>query len=180
MNDSDSAIGCGRLSGHPAECRYCRYPSPKGRCHGNHFFAFYIWGEHWCHLANTTEPSMCGGDAALCQITLTTCYYYYRTHTRTVQPYSPGLAMCTLFSTPQSTSVPYRCWPLSASRMPGHALGWSFSLFSPSKVPLHVSGSGYPSNTRVSIERHQDRFNHFCMAHGRDRPTDRQTTLRRA
>ena len=26
--------------------------------------------------ANTTEPSVCGGDAALCQITLTTCYYY--------------------------------------------------------------------------------------------------------
>jgi len=25
------------------------------------------------HLANTTEPSVCGGDAALCQITLTTC-----------------------------------------------------------------------------------------------------------
>jgi len=24
-----------------------------------------------------TELSMCGGDAALCQITLTTCYYYY-------------------------------------------------------------------------------------------------------
>jgi len=24
------------------------------------------------NLANTTEPSMCGGDAALCQITLTT------------------------------------------------------------------------------------------------------------
>jgi len=22
-----------------------------------------------------TEPSMCGGDAALCQITLTTCYF---------------------------------------------------------------------------------------------------------
>jgi len=32
-------------------------------------FAF-IWGAHWCHLANTTEPSMCSGDAALCQITL--------------------------------------------------------------------------------------------------------------
>jgi len=27
------------------------------------------------HLANTTEPSVCGGDAALCQIALTTCYY---------------------------------------------------------------------------------------------------------
>jgi len=37
--------------------------------------AFYIWGAHWRHLANTTEPSMCGGDAVLCQITLTTCLY---------------------------------------------------------------------------------------------------------
>jgi len=26
---------------------------------------------HWRHLANTTEPSVCGGDAVLCQITLT-------------------------------------------------------------------------------------------------------------
>ena len=39
------------------------------------FLAFYIWGAHWRHLKNTTEPSMCGGDAALCQITLTTCCY---------------------------------------------------------------------------------------------------------
>jgi len=30
---------------------------------------------HWRHLANTTEPSVCCGDAALFQITLTTCYY---------------------------------------------------------------------------------------------------------
>jgi len=37
------------------------------------FLAFYILGAHWRHLKNTTEPSMCGGDAALCQITLTTC-----------------------------------------------------------------------------------------------------------
>ena len=28
--------------------------------------AFYIWGAHWRHLANTTEHSMCGGDVALC------------------------------------------------------------------------------------------------------------------
>jgi len=41
------------------------------------FLAFYIWGPHLRHLNDTTEPSMCGGDAALCQITLTTCYYYY-------------------------------------------------------------------------------------------------------
>jgi len=29
---------------------------------------------HWRHLANTFEPSICDGDAALCQITLTTCF----------------------------------------------------------------------------------------------------------
>jgi len=30
-------------------------------------------GAHWCHLANTTEPSTCagGGDASLCQSNLT-------------------------------------------------------------------------------------------------------------
>jgi len=39
------------------------------------FLAFYIWDAHWRHLANSTEPPMCGGDAALCQITLSTCYY---------------------------------------------------------------------------------------------------------
>jgi len=31
------------------------------------------WGALWRHMANTTEPSMCGGDAACCQITLATC-----------------------------------------------------------------------------------------------------------
>ena len=40
------------------------------------FLAFYIWGAHSGHLKNKTEPSMCSGDAALCQITFTTCYLY--------------------------------------------------------------------------------------------------------
>jgi len=31
-------------------------------------------GAHWHNPANTTEPYVCIGDAALCQITLTTCY----------------------------------------------------------------------------------------------------------
>jgi len=35
---------------------------------------FARW-HHWRHLANTIEPSVCRCDAALCQITLTTCYY---------------------------------------------------------------------------------------------------------
>jgi len=30
-------------------------------------------GAHWRNLGNTIEPSVCGGDAVLCQITLTTC-----------------------------------------------------------------------------------------------------------
>jgi len=34
----------------------------------------YVRG-HRRNLANTIEPSVCGGDAALCQITLTSCYY---------------------------------------------------------------------------------------------------------
>jgi len=36
------------------------------------WLSIYI-GAHWRHLANTTEPSVCGRDVALSQITLTTC-----------------------------------------------------------------------------------------------------------
>ena len=36
-------------------------------------FGFLCMGALWRHLVNTTEPSMCGDDSALCQITLTTC-----------------------------------------------------------------------------------------------------------
>jgi len=32
------------------------------------------WEAHWRHLANAIELSVCGGDAALCQTTLTICY----------------------------------------------------------------------------------------------------------
>ena len=34
------------------------------------------WRAHWRHLANTTEPTICGSDVALCRITLTTYHYY--------------------------------------------------------------------------------------------------------
>ena len=33
-------------------------------------------------LTNTTKPSQCCGDAALCQITLTTCYLFESDHIR--------------------------------------------------------------------------------------------------
>jgi len=31
------------------------------------------WGAYWRHLANTTERSVRGSDATLCQITLASC-----------------------------------------------------------------------------------------------------------
>ena len=77
VNDSDYAIGYrGGLSGQPTEYRYCWYPAPKRCCHSNRLWlSIFIWGAHWRHLANMTEPSTCGSDAALCQITLTTCLF---------------------------------------------------------------------------------------------------------
>jgi len=33
---------------------------------------------HWHHLANTIEPFVCGDDAVLCEVTLTTCYCWYQ------------------------------------------------------------------------------------------------------
>jgi len=54
----------------------------RSRCHlgcglrlAKGSMCFYT-GAHWCHMANTTELSMCGIDAALCQINLTTCLVY--------------------------------------------------------------------------------------------------------
>ena len=41
------------------------------------FLAFYVRGAYWRHLANTTQPVVCGGDAALRQITLTTWIKLY-------------------------------------------------------------------------------------------------------
>jgi len=39
------------------------------------YLPVYRWGAHWRHLANTTEPSMCGGNVARCQIISTTCLW---------------------------------------------------------------------------------------------------------
>ena len=40
------------------------------------FLAFYIWGAHWHHLKNTTEPSMSGGDVAFVKLLSPLVYYY--------------------------------------------------------------------------------------------------------
>jgi len=49
------------------------------------FLAFCISGAHWRQLANTTESSMCGGNTALGQINLTTCYYPFSALTLLVE-----------------------------------------------------------------------------------------------
>ena len=41
---------------------------------------------HCRYLANTIEPSMCGGDAVLCQLTLTMLYYYIHVTADSTQP----------------------------------------------------------------------------------------------
>jgi len=38
-------------------------------------------GGRGAHCKLWELPSMCGGDAAFCQITLITCYYYYNYQT---------------------------------------------------------------------------------------------------
>ena len=63
------------LGGQAIWRRHSRFRGSKGCCHGNHFWLSIYGGAHWRHLKNTTEPSMCGGDAAFCQITLTTCLF---------------------------------------------------------------------------------------------------------
>ena len=43
----------------------------------NRFGANAVGGAYWRHLTNAIELSMCSGDAAFRQITLTTYYDYY-------------------------------------------------------------------------------------------------------
>ena len=73
------------------------------------FLCFYIWGVHWRHMANTTEPSVCGGDAALCQITLTTCSHWPHTMTTFLISVSTNMA----YSSYSNRDVSALMWPLS-------------------------------------------------------------------
>jgi len=77
-------FGYGRdLSGRPTKCRYCRYPETKGRCHGSICLSIdgMYSGATWRIRLN--RSCAVGGDAVLCQITMTTCYYYYHRATTT-------------------------------------------------------------------------------------------------
>ena len=41
------------------------------------------WDAHWRHPANTTQLSMCRGDATFCEVTLATCFFIITTTTTT-------------------------------------------------------------------------------------------------
>jgi len=60
-------------------------------------------------MANTTEPSVCGGDAALCQITLTTCSHWPHTMTTFLISVSTNMA----YSSYSNRDVSALMWPLS-------------------------------------------------------------------
>jgi len=53
--------------------RYIQSHSARDRT-GRVPTGMYETGTHWRNLANTIETSMCGGNGALYQITLTACY----------------------------------------------------------------------------------------------------------
>jgi len=74
-------------------------------------FGFLYRGAHWRHqLANTTEPSMCGGDAALCQITLTMHLFYYCTVCC-----STSYGGINVFKEEETTAAEYNGLPYSAA-----------------------------------------------------------------
>jgi len=64
------------MRGRPGTCQdmsiYSKWLSRGQNRHGVHAdWGVLDGGTHWRHLANTTEPSVNGGDPALCRITLT-------------------------------------------------------------------------------------------------------------
>ena len=62
----------------PTDCQTCPrsiYSKQLSKVQ-NRYGADADGGAYWRRLANAIETSVCGGDAALCQITVTTCYYY--------------------------------------------------------------------------------------------------------
>jgi len=75
MIASNTVFDCiGGFSGSSYSMKTADFPILRDVATATIFLAFYIWGAHLRHLVNTTEPSTCAGDAALCQITLTTCF----------------------------------------------------------------------------------------------------------
>ena len=111
----------------------------------------------------------------------------HRRRTRTVQSYSAGAANVHPVQYPQSASTPYQCCPLLSCfdysarlRCPG--MSWA-GPFSPSKLTLHMWGSGPPSNrptrslqpTRVTPRTVSRLVQLLLQGSSGDRQTDKPT-----
>ena len=75
-------------------------------------------GAHWRHLANTIEPSICGGNAVLCRITLTTLTRaQQKLRWATVATIDMGLKEAVLcpFRGALETRLIYTMWPAPRS-----------------------------------------------------------------
>jgi len=87
--------------------RRCRLGCGLGWAQGS----IIRWDARWRHLANTTEPSMCGGDVASCQTILTT--YCCHCSRRLTDACRPDVSLWTLthssVSFTSSTSVKSHC-----------------------------------------------------------------------
>jgi len=57
----------------PIDLQFGLWTQVGRRKHTFSSVVFARWHQYWRHLANTIEPSVCGDDAVLCQVTLTTC-----------------------------------------------------------------------------------------------------------
>ena len=115
------------------------------------FLAFYTWGAHWRHLKNTTEPSMCGGDVALCQITLTTCLKRLKRAGLLLEQDCYHRIYCN-FTRHQSECASPVCIPLSPSLKPSiwrpFSIGLSISFFChslPTSYASTLAVAGIPS-----------------------------------
>ena len=66
----DTVASCGNTN-EPIEMPFGLWTRVAPRNH-----VLVRWRTYWRNLANTTESSMCSGNAACCPITLTTCLRY--------------------------------------------------------------------------------------------------------
>jgi len=65
-------------------------------------------GAHWRNLANITEPSMCGGDAAFCQNTLTTCFICSRKHSYIIMTFIASVSRVRISLLSTKSQIPLR------------------------------------------------------------------------
>jgi len=104
------------------------------------------WGAQWRNLANTAEPSMCGGDVACYQITLT-CLTWRRHYTiaNVVCAYRISLSLlCNASETAELT--------VQLFSPPGRAIILFFCTKDHGKILMRLNLNGFVMHSR-SVEK---------------------------